>query len=132
MLFLQIAKNIGKVFFKYGQFNVQLSKHRESNFQKTKKRHLGVDITSLNVQLLFNGPLEYNNRMFEKLRKEIQIQTKLPETEYYILRAHVVESSSNVMERSSVLIYSIFCFLSGCDLLTFFCAHESSIEGLRC
>lgn len=50
-----------------------------------------MDITSLNVQLLFSGPIEYNNRMFEKLRKEIQIQNKLPESECYILRAHVVE-----------------------------------------
>ena len=45
----------------------------------------------INVMLLFHGPLEYNSRILEKLRGEIQNQFELPTSDCYIIRVHVAE-----------------------------------------
>lgn len=50
-----------------------------------------IFITLLSVQLLFRGPSEYNNGMLEKLRIKIQIQTELPTSRCYILRADIAK-----------------------------------------
>ena len=52
---------------------------------------MNPNITLLNVQLLFRGPLEYNRGMLNNLHMKIHIQTRLPSPHLYILKAHVDE-----------------------------------------
>ena len=66
-------------------------------------------MTSLNVQLLFHGPSQYNNWMLEKLRMETHIHLNLPTSDCYILRVHVVDQC---YEHRYVEIYQILTISS--------------------
>ena len=39
----------------------------------------------------FVGPHKINNRMCKKLRMDTSIQTELPTSHYYIMKAHIAE-----------------------------------------
>ena len=52
---------------------------------------MGEVVTLLNDQVSFCGSSKYNNEMLKKLHMKIQIQIKIPTSQCYIMRAHIIE-----------------------------------------